>query len=238
MTEKAKTDPSDQILSSCITIGHIGKRLKMDLLLDDPCNQIGITVTNITVIRNVSPYAPVSGPFCTDPAGRLFGFKFNYKMFDGTWESHACLFGRSTVEAWLGLTPAIGTEPPHWLLMGTCNPDRGEVVRQSMDVYDPTNREGVALIGRRLFWSEIWPSGWIFQLADYNPGAGSVIGKKMQTQCDSGQMWKSFTGLFCNDPYSVAHTITSRVSGPRRIIPYEDGLLIKTDGQNFMVLLM
>ncbi|KAJ7432914.1 hypothetical protein B0H11DRAFT_2123692 [Mycena galericulata] len=224
MTERSKTHPADEVLSSLIRIGHVRKNMQQIKYLTD-INSEGWTPTNISLLRNISSYSPVNGPFYMNPERRLFGVLFNYKMFDGVWKHNACLFGRTTVESWLGISTAEAPERVHPLIIPVVNGsgDRSEILQQSA-IYDPTNREGFAIIGRRLFWAEMWPRGWGLNLVDYNPGAGSAIQSKRDTR---GDMWKSYSGEFCQDPYPVAYTATTRIACPSRIIANEDGLLIK-----------
>lgn len=184
----------------------------------------GWTPNTISLIRNVSQYSPVSGPFSPDPASRLFGIKYEYRQYDGNVSANSCLFGRTTVESWLGIPASGPIEPVHWILMPILNDADPRRNGGRPPKYDPTNREGLALIGRRLFWAEIWPNGWSLNLLDYNPGAGNAVCEKKEPR---GQMWQSYTCYFCSDPYPVAYTVSDRITDLDRIVPTEDGLLLK-----------
>ncbi|KAF8189854.1 hypothetical protein K438DRAFT_1832198 [Mycena galopus ATCC 62051] len=217
-TEKGRTDPRDTIPTHLIRVGHV--RLKKQILVDlkDALGD-NWTPNNISLIRNLSHYSPADGPFCANPASRLFGIKFEYRNFDGTTKSNCCLFGRATVESWLG----IGGPPDHmhWLTMPLPNEGGARA--------DPTNREGLYVVGRRLFWATIWQYGWSLNVIDYNPGAGNAIPETLETR---GGEWKSWTGLFCNDPFAVAISSTTRICHLTRVVPTEDGILLKNNDPN------
>ncbi|KAJ7135991.1 hypothetical protein C8R44DRAFT_391178 [Mycena epipterygia] len=239
MTEKSRLDPRDTVQSCVIRVGHIRLNTQQIINLRDVHGK-GWTPNKISVIRNVSNYQPVSGAFSANPSNRLFGLKYDYRGFDGVWKSNACLFGQTTVESWLSINTLSPVEPQHWLVMPMVNyvDPRPDVLRQS-NHYDPSNREGCALIGRRLFWGEVWPSGWGLNVLDYNPGAGTAI--QANDKETRGKLWQSYTCHFDSDPYPVSYTATTRISDVSRIIPTEDGLLVKQNGygaSGFLVLMM
>ncbi|KAJ7910607.1 hypothetical protein B0H13DRAFT_2011590 [Mycena leptocephala] len=223
LTEKGKTDPRDTIPTSVIRVGHVRLNAQTMVNLADIHGK-GWTPNTISLIRNVSQYSPVSGPFSPDPASRLFGIKYEYRQYDGNVSANSCLFGRTTVESWLGIPASGPIEPVHWILMPILNDADPRRNGGRPPKYDPTNREGLALIGRRLFWAEIWPNGWSLNLLDYNPGAGNAVCEKKEPR---GQMWQSYTCYFCSDPYPVAYTVSDRITDLDRIVPTEDGLLLK-----------
>ncbi|KAJ6590628.1 hypothetical protein DFH09DRAFT_1139876 [Mycena vulgaris] len=233
-TEKSKLEARDQILSQVVRVGSIRTNTQRIVNFADIYGK-GWTPNGISLIRNISPHQPVSGTFSSDPSKRLFGIRYDYLNFKNILESNACLFGRTTVESWLGISTLEEVEPLHWLTVPLLN----DAWPTKPRIWDPTNREGVALIGRRLFWGEIFPDAvWGLGVLDYNPGAGIHIEKRKETR---GKQWESFTCLFCSDPYPVAFTATTRISNVKRIIPTEDGILIKQDDPNaptFMALLM
>ncbi|KAJ6631103.1 hypothetical protein B0H10DRAFT_1938650 [Mycena sp. CBHHK59/15] len=238
MTEKSKTARGDHIPSPVIRVGHVRKNLQFIVGLHDKYGD-GLFPNNVTLIRNVSNYAPTAGAFYPNPALRLFGLKFDYRNYDGSMRSNVCLIGRTTIENWLQLPLTGPLEPLHWITLPTKNTIDPDYLRLQMAPYNPTNREGLSLIGRRLFWGELWPTGCGLNMLDFNPGAAAVTNKDKR-----GGMWESYTGNFTADPYTVTYTSTTRITNVDRIIPTEDALLIKQNSggsggaPNFMALLM
>ncbi|KAJ6571724.1 hypothetical protein B0H19DRAFT_666137 [Mycena capillaripes] len=141
---------------------------------------------------------------------------------------NSCLFGRTTVASWLGIPSQSPPEPVHWISMPVLNTTDPRTLNggegSKAYAYDPSNQVGLAVIGRRMFWAEIWPEGWSFNVLDYNPGAGNAISTHEETR---GGAWQSYTSYFCSDPYPVSYTTTSRIHDLSRVIPTEDGLLLK-----------
>ncbi|KAJ6484328.1 hypothetical protein C8R47DRAFT_1131026, partial [Mycena vitilis] len=228
LTEKGKEDRRDKCPSALIRVGHVRMNIQRPVTLADIYGK-GWTPNTVSLIRNVSPYSPVSGIFYPNPAVRLFGIKWEYVDYIGKISANSCLFSRSQVEAWLGIAPS---SPPelHWISMPFLNDadPRKENGGHSPPT-DFSNRQGFAVIGRRLFWAEIWPNGWSLNLLDYNPGAGNAICMKVEAR---GEAWKSYTCYFCSDPYPVAYSASSRISDLARIIPTEDGLLLKQNNRH------
>ncbi|KAJ6486931.1 hypothetical protein C8R45DRAFT_272767 [Mycena sanguinolenta] len=213
-TEKGRTHPRDTIPTHFIRVGHVRLNKQIVVDLKDSLGNQYWTPNNISLIRSLSHSSPISGPFSADPASRLFGIKYDYRDFDGSIKSNCSLFGRATVEAWLG----IGGPPDHmhWLMMPFPSV-------KSMHI-DLTNREGLYLVGRRLVWATIWEHGWSLNVIDYNPGAGNAIPTNVELR---GEKWKSWTGLWCSDPYPVALSSTTRIGNITRVVPTEDGILLK-----------
>lgn len=238
LTKKAKLEARDQIASNLVQVGSIRTNKVIFVNLRDVYGN-GWTVNDITLVRNISSHQPVSGAFSSDPSKRLFALRFDYTDFKGLVFSNACLFGRTTVESWLGIYTLAPVEPMHWAIMrpqATADtPSHMQLRRHT----DPTNREGCAIIGRRLFWSEIWPNGWSLNVLDYNPGAAIHVSEKISES--GGKMLTSWTYRFCEDPYTVSFSVSSRIDRVDRVIPTEDGLLLKKDDHGvptFMALLM
>ncbi|KAJ7487776.1 hypothetical protein FB451DRAFT_726825 [Mycena latifolia] len=224
---KAKEDSRDQIPSNLVWVKHIRRNLECPIKFTDPASE-GWTPNNISLIRNISPYQPTNGIFSSDPDKRLFGLRYDYFGFKNDIRSSACLFGRTTVESWLGICEVATPERTHvhWAVMALLPSDKDTPIELQLHPrkYDPTNREGTAIIGRRLFWSHISPSGWGLNSLDYNPGAGIHICPDVQAR---GKLWQSYTSFYCKDPKTVSYSCTTRINGVNRIIPTEDGLLIK-----------
>ncbi|KAF7350441.1 hypothetical protein MVEN_01349300 [Mycena venus] len=237
-TSKTKTDRRDTIPTHHIHVGHVRLDKQTIIALRDVVNEKGWTPNNISLIRNVSHSSPVSGLFYGNSESRLFGLKWEYRDCAGApIRANACLFGRTTVEAWLGVPYLVPQESLHWIKM----PIPDTTKEYALEGYhgkpkpDPTNREGLYIVGRRLFWAQVWPYGWSFNVLDYNPGAGNWISAEIETR---GEEWKTVTGLFCNDPYAVAFSTTCRIYNVARVVPTEDGILIKHGAADYTMLLM
>ncbi|KAJ7336279.1 hypothetical protein DFH08DRAFT_1083084 [Mycena albidolilacea] len=237
-TEKGKTDWEDGIPTHFIRVGHVRRQLQTVVKLRDTLGK-GYTPNNVSLIRNASHYSPVSGMFYANPASRLFGIKYEYrnlKLQDhdtGNVTANCCLFGRATIEMWLGIgAPPGPSDSLHWLHMPIVNNNDASHQRS-----DPTNCQGIYLIGRRLFWAAIWPQGWSFHLIDYNPGAGKIISSTEPIRGNSGH-WCSATTLFGNDPYAVSISTTIRLSDLLRVVPTEDGILLKQQHGIYKMLMM
>jgi hypothetical protein len=223
MTEKAALDPRDRVPSMILRVGHVKANKQLVINLTDKYAPAHRTVNHISLVRNVSPYYAMAGDFHSVPEDRLFGIKFDYFGYGTAMDSNVCLFGRSTVERWLGIPTSGPIERPYWVTLPKLSSMDFHYQHYQDTTLDPTNREGLSIIGRRLFWSNRWSNGWGLSIFDFNLGAQVA----MQQPAVHGQMWTSYIGNYNADPYLITYTTTSRIANVERIMPNEDGLILK-----------
>ncbi|KAJ7145321.1 hypothetical protein C8R43DRAFT_1196820 [Mycena crocata] len=234
MTERAKTEARDGVPSCIIRVGHVRRKMQIVHELPDALGS-GWTPNRISLIRNIARYSPVtsSAPFHSNAKRHLFGLKYDYRGFDGVWKSNVCVFVQSTVESWLNLYTPERIEPMQWIMMPKAvdvGPISGSSTQQSRSrVFDPTNPEGLCLVGRRMVWGDVGPRGGSLHLVDFNAGASSLV--QQPNEAPRGDQWKTMTMILATHPRRVSYTVSTPLCDLTRIIPHEDGLLIKRQYQ-------